>query len=195
MLTADTLRRGRDMVDSKNPDLVILDIALPDGNGLEYCQELRGKSGVRILFLSTLNTKDAAISGFKSGGDDYITKPYLMDELMARVEALLRRGRILDMGEPPIHIGELERSFTSRRARLHGVDLLLSPKEFALLEILAKSRGDCFTAQELYQRVWGMEALDDVRTIKAHISRLGRKLGPNSPVTIEATRSVGYRLI
>jgi len=194
VLEAETLAAGREAVESENPDLIVLDITLPDGSGLEYCRELRGKSGVRILFLSALSAKEDSIAGLQAGGDDYIPKPYLVDELLAHVEALMRRGRLTGMEDAPLRVGALEINFTSRRVLLHGADLLLKPKEFALLEILARSRDRYFTAEELYEKVWGMDAEGDVRTVHAHIYSLRQKLGEDSQIVIELKRGSGYQM-
>ena len=194
VLEAETLAAGREAVESQNPDLIVLDITLPDGSGLEYCRELRGKSGVRILFLSALSAKADSIAGLRAGGDDYIPKPYLIDELLAHVEALMRRGRLTGMEDAPLRVGALEINFTSRRVLLHGADLLLKPKEFALLEILARSRDRYFTAEELYEKVWGMDAEGDVRTVHAHIYSLRQKMGEDSQIVIELKRGSGYQM-
>jgi len=193
VLTADTLSAGREAMENENPDLIVLDITLPDGNGLEYCREIRGISGVRILFLSALNTREDSVAGIRAGGDDYLPKPYLIDELLARVEALMRRGKLIEMEEPPLRLGALTIDFTPRRALLCGEDLLLKPKEFALLEILARNRDRYTTAKELYEKAWGMDAAGDVRTVKVRVSSLRQKLGGGFDV--ESSRGEGYRLI
>ena len=194
VMEADTLAKGRRIVEDALPDLIILDILLPDGNGLQYCEELRGKSGIRILFLSALNTKSDILAGLRAGGDDYMAKPYDMDELLLRVEALLRRGRLIGVDEPVIQLYGLEMNFVSRRALYKGRDLLLKPKEFALLEILVRSRSRTVTVDELYEKVWGMDTAGDARTVKEHISRIRSKLGENMTITIVSERGKGYRL-
>ena len=170
VVEADSLSDAQSHLKNSSPDLIILDILLPDGNGLRYCEELRGTSGVRILFLSALNTKADLIAGLRAGGDDYITKPYDMEELLLRVEALLRRGKLvgageslqgeplkseLEQGEPKQHnllineplknepfqvAGNLTLNHISRRAYIRGVDLMLKPKEFSLLSILMEQK-------------------------------------------------------
>lgn len=194
VMEADTLSKGRQIVEDSLPDLILLDILLPDGNGLQYCEDLRGKSGVRILFLSALNTKSDLLAGLRAGGDDYMAKPYDMDELLLRVESLLRRGKLTGLDEPAIHLYGLKMNFVSRRALLNGRDLLLKPKEFALLEILVRSHGRTVSVEELYERVWNMDAAGDVRTVKEHISRIRRKLGEKSTLFIMSERGKGYRL-
>lgn len=194
VLTADTLSKGRSVVKEHSPDLIILDILLPDGNGLSYCEELRGKSGVRILFLSALNTMEDVLAGLRAGGDDYISKPYDMDELLLRVEALLRRGKLVGQDEPPLRLGELELDFLSHRAMLRGRDILLKPKEFALLAALVCEPERLFAAAELYKMVWGMDMAGDARTVKEHISRIRSKLGDESGLSIISKRGKGYCL-
>jgi len=194
VLEADTLAKGRELVEREHPDLIVLDILLPDGNGLAYCQELRGKSGVRILFLSALNTKEDAIAGLRMGGDDYIAKPYLMDELLIRIETLLRRGKLIGTAEAPLRIGALEISSVPRMVRLNGQNLQFTPTELILLETLLRKRDQYIRTRELYERVWGMEAID-TRPIKQHIRNMRSKLGDNAPVAIESIQGRGYRII
>jgi Response regulators consisting of a CheY-like receiver domain and a winged-helix DNA-binding domain len=194
VLAADTLSRGQSVADELSPDLIILDILLPDGNGLSYCEELRGKSGVRILFLSALNTRADVLAGLRVGGDDYMSKPYDMDELILRVESLLRRSRLIGQDEPSLRLGELELDFTSHRVMLSGRDILLKPKEFALLAALVREHGRVFSAAELYKMVWGMDMAGDARTVKEHISRIRSKLGKECEFLIISERGKGYRL-
>lgn len=192
---ASTLAQGRLMAERHSPDLVLLDIMLPDGNGLAYCEELRGKSQVPILFLSALSTKEDTLAGLRAGGDDYITKPYDLELLLARVEALLRRSRPMAAPQPPMKAGRVELNPASHRAYLWDRDLLLKPKEFALLEMLVKHQGQTLETSELYQQVWGMAPSGDLRTVKEHVSRIRKKLGQHSGLTIETLRGRGYRLV
>lgn len=194
VLAVDTLSKGRSVVEEHSPDLIVLDILLPDGNGLSYCEELRGKSGIRILFLSALNTRENVLAGLRAGGDDYISKPYDMDELLLRVEALLRRGKLIGREEPPLRLGGLELDFISHRALLGGRDILLKPKEFALLAALAYEPGRPYSATELYKKVWGMDMAGDAHAVKEHISRIRSKLGKESGLSIVSERGKGYCL-
>lgn len=191
---ADTLAKARAAVSISPPDLIILDILLPDGNGLDYCEELRGASGVRILFLSALNTRADVLAGLRAGGDDYISKPYDMDELLLRIEALLRRGRLIEGADASLRLQELEMDLTSRRAMLRGKDILLKPKEFALLYLLARQPDRTISVKELYERAWGMQTADDARSVKEHVSRIRTKLR-GSGLTIVSQRGMGYRLM
>lgn len=194
VFAADTLSKAKMVAEELIPDLIILDILLPDGNGLSYCEELRGKSGVRILFLSALSTKADVHAGLRAGGDDYITKPYDMDELLLRVEALLRRGKLIGREEQPLRLYGLELDFVSRRALLCGRDILLKPKEFALLAVLSYEPGRTIPVAELYEKVWGMDMAGDARTVKEHISRVRSKLGKENGFSIASERGKGYRL-
>lgn len=194
VLEADTLEAGRALAQGESPDLILLDILLPDGNGLEYCREVFGQSAPRILFLTAMNTPEDMIAGLRAGGDDYMTKPYLIGELLARVEAILRRPPMGRTGPVPLRVGALELNATAGRAYLDGADLLLTHMEYILLEYLAQNMGRYTAAEELYQKLWDMETAGDVRTVWDHVSRLRRKLSADKAVTLESVRGKGYRL-
>lgn len=194
VLAAQTLSAGRELMEREGPDLVILDILLPDGNGLDYCEELRGRNSVPILFISALNTNENIVAGLRAGGDFYFPKPYDMDVFLAQVDAILRRDSIIGHEDGLLYIGELKLDTLSRRAFLNEQDLLLKPREFAVLEILAKNKDTFFSAEQLFKTIWGMDTVNDTRTIKEHISRLRRKLGYSSSIRIESERGKGYCL-
>lgn len=196
VLTAETLEQGREIMKREQPALILLDILLPDGNGLQYCREFLGHNGPRILFLSALNTPEDIIAGLRAGGDDYMTKPYLLEELLARVEALLRRPVVPGHEINSLCIGSLELKNTAggSRAYLGGKDLLLTPKELALLSILLQKQGEFVLTHVLYEQVWGMKALD-TRTVKHHIRRLREKLEKDPQIVIESEQGKGYRVL
>lgn len=196
VLAASTLMKGRELMNREHPDLILLDILLPDGNGLEYCRELFKKDGPRILFLSALDTPQDIITGLRAGGDDYMTKPYLLEELLARIETLLRRSAAAPPETASLRLGPLELNRTTglSRAYLYGDDLLLTPKELSLLSILLQRQGQYVSSQELYSQVWGMKAVD-TRTVKQHIHRLREKLGKTAPVAIESEQGKGYCIV
>ena len=177
VLEANTLTVSRSLMERETPNLVILDILLPDGNGLNYCEELRTKSGVPILLLSEFNTKKDIVAALYAGGDYYLPKPFDMEFLLAQVEAIIRRERLNTHKNAFLCIGALELNTVSRRAYLNGKDIMLKPKEFVMLEVLVRQKGEPLNAQELYERIWGLNAVDDVRTIWVHISAIRRKLG------------------
>jgi DNA-binding response OmpR family regulator len=195
VLAAVTLTAGRILAEQASPDLILLDIILPDGSGLDYCREVFGQNAPRILFLTAMNTPEDVIAGLRAGGDDYMTKPYIIGELLARIESILRR---LTMAKPEPHllrVGLLELNATAGRVYLNGTDLLLSPMEFTVLVYLARNIERHVTAQELYEKLWGMDTAGDVRTVWEHISRLRSKLSNQSLVEIVSKRNSGYRLV
>jgi len=190
VLCATTLARGHALLERNNPNLIVLDVLLPDGNGLKYCEELRNKSMVPVLFLSALDSSKDTVAGLQAGGNCYLSKPYDMDVFLAQVEAMLRYGIHADL---TLIFGELTLYMISRRACADGKDLLVRPREFALLEILVRNRGCFLNPEELYLSIWGMDAADDTRTVKEHISRLRRKL-VGCTIRIESERGKGYRI-
>ena len=192
VIEADTLMKAREAVVQFSPDLILLDVLMPDGNGVRYCEELRGKCGVRILFLSALGAREDSMAGLRAGGDDYISKPYDMDELILHVEVLLRRGKLQGNEDEPERLGGLTLDYTAHRAMLQERDLLLTPKEFALLSVLARSSKHAVPTSDLYEKVWGMSAAGDARAVKEHISRIRSKLGIGADIISE--RGKGYRL-
>lgn len=190
VLEASTVAEGRDLMNSECIDLIILDIILPDGNGLDFCRKVREVRNIPILFLTALGDSSDVVNGLVSGGDDYMTKPYDLDVLAARVDVLLRRNR-QDVIQ---HIGSLELNTVSSRAYLCGEDLCLTHMEYSILEYLVKNREWYTSAEELYEKLWDMEVSGDVRTVWEHISRIRKKLNGKSSVAIVSGRGKGYRI-
>lgn len=188
--TADTLAEGRSLTETLNPDLIILDILLPDGNGLEYCRSLRSRNnGGRILFLSALNTHEDIINGLRAGGDDYLAKPYLTEELLLRIQALLRRGRL---GHDELDsTGPFTWNRLSKQVSAGGSDLLLTPKEYAILELLCREPGEYIPAEEIYRNIWNSEPLNSLSPVHNHIYSLRKKLGTDK-AEIKYVRNRGY---
>ncbi len=185
VITAESIEEAYKKIVYK-PDLIILDIMFADGSGLDFCRDIRNYLTTPILFLSCLNEKDHVIAGLKAGGDDYLTKPYRLDELAARCSSLLRRVD-MDKRELPSKIvcGSLILDWLQRLAYLDGEAILLKPKEFALLLFLAQNAERRFTAAELYLAVWGMPGNDDVRTVNVHICNLRKKLRFDTDSTLQ----------
>ena len=175
--------------------LVVLDVMLPEFDGLEVCREIRRSSRVPILMLSARTDTVDVVVGLELGADDYVTKPFEMAELVARIRALLRRTH-----EPPVQetliVGDLEIETTAFRATRDGTDLQLSATEFRLLLELARRPGQVFTRELLLQRVWRYEYLGDSRLVDIAVQRLRAKVEPEpgSPRLITTVRGVGYRL-
>ena len=178
------------------PDLVVLDLMLPGLDGLEVCRRLRDSSDLPIIMLTARSSEEDRLEGLDLGADDYVVKPFSPRELAARVRAVLRRSPAAGADEPPVRVGDLMIDPARHEATLAGSRLDLTPREFRLLEVLARAPGRAFARSELVERVFGAdsEALD--RTIDAHIVNLRRKTerDPANPALIETVFGVGYRL-
>lgn len=192
VVTARSLASGREAVERERPDLIVLDILLPDGNGLDLCRELREGSDVRILFLSALNTRADIVAGLREGGDDYLGKPYLTEELLLRVQSLLRRS-VRPVPPQVEFTGPLEWQPSAHRVSAEGEDLLLSPREYAVLELLCANRDHWLSAEEIFRTVWDADPNGNVHAVHNHVSALRAKLEPHG-ARIESKRGIGYRI-
>lgn len=176
------------------PDLVILDLMLPELDGLTVCRSLRQASETPILILTARTGELDKIIGLESGADDYLTKPFSLGELQARIRALLRRAgprRISD----EIRSGDLLLNLVSRRAHVSERELVLSPKEFSLLAELMRHQGAVLSRDLLLTRVWGYDYYGDSRTVDVHVRWLREKIeeNPSQPTRIVTVRGIGYR--
>jgi two-component system, OmpR family, response regulator RegX3 len=184
------------MADEEAPDLVMLDLALPDGDGRDVCRELRRRSDVPIVMLTARGTEMDKIVGLELGADDYVVKPFSAAEVISRIRAVLRRSAPGDGApEEPIQVGEVELDPAARIARLHGEELDLSRKEFDLLAELMRHAGHVVKREDLMSAVWDVNWFGSTKTLDVHIGWLRRKLGddPNHPTHIETVRGVGFR--
>ena len=194
---AENIKTAEVFLHESQPDLIVLDIMLPDGSGLELCRNLRGITQAPVLFATSLGEKSQIVQGFRAGADDYIVKPVDADELVARIEALLRRTVRMQENVRRSPTGKLTLEPNERRARWAGRDLVLSPKEYQILNVLLRNRNRFTSAEELYSEVWGMSVQEDVRTVKVHISGLRRKLrqaAGDSALELVSQKERGYRL-
>ena len=175
--------------------LVILDLMFPGIGGREVCRQIRLSSAVPVLMLTARASEDDRVAGLEIGADDYVAKPFSPREVVARVQALIRRTGSQPTAPPPIVIGDLQLDLWARRARLKNRVLTLTPTEFKLLEVLGRSPGRVFTREELLARAFGpgYDGLD--RTVDVHITNLRRKLEPGrQPKYILTEHGIGYRL-
>jgi two-component system response regulator RegX3 len=184
------------LAEEEDPDLVMLDLALPDGDGRDVCRELRRRSDVPIVILTARGTEMDKIVGLELGADDYVVKPFSAAEVISRIRAVLRRSaRREEQPEEPIAVGELELDPGARIARLRGSELDLSRKEFDLLAELMRHAGQVVSREDLMSRVWDVNWFGSTKTLDVHVGWLRRKLGddPSSPTYIETVRGVGFR--
>jgi DNA-binding response OmpR family regulator len=182
------------------PDLVILDIMLPKMSGLEVCRVLRREMTVPILMLTARAEETDKVIGLEIGADDYMTKPFSVRELLARVHAILRRAEMARPAPPEdegvLQVGDIEIDPARHRATRRGEALGLTPKEFDLLAFLAKNRGFVFNRDQLLEKVWGYDYAGDTRTIDVHIRWLRQKIeaDPQKPRRLITIRGIGYKL-
>lgn len=179
-----------------NYDLVVLDLMLPGMDGLEVCRRLRETSMVPILMLTAKGDDSSKLQGLENGADDYLTKPFNILELKARIKAILRRVHIGERSHSTgtLKIDEFSINTIGRKVMLGGHDLSLTAKEFDLLLLLADNKGKVYTREELLELIWGYEYFGDVRTVDVHIRRLREKVEKNSsqPEYILTKWGVGY---
>lgn len=183
-----------DVARAEAPQLVILDLMLPELDGLTVCRSLRQVSDIPILVLTARTGELDKIVGLESGADDYMTKPFSLGELQARIRALLRRAGSRQSSDE-IRSGDLLLNLVSRRAHLGEHELVLSPKEFSLLAELMRHQGAVLSRDLLLTRVWGYDFYGDARTVDVHVRWLREKIeeNPSQPARISTVRGIGYR--
>lgn len=194
--TADSAEEGMRLFRRVKPDLVVLDIMLPQRSGFDFCRAVRKDSATPIIFLSARADEADRVKGLELGADDYVVKPFNLSELTARVKAILRRST----GEPVkevIERGNLRIDPRSHEAWLNEEQLTLSPKEFALLYFLARNPGQVFSRETLLDRVWGRDAFVSARTVDVHIRWLRMRVEENAdtPIRLMTVRGVGYKFV
>ena len=183
--------RGRDALEAPPPDLVLLDLRLPDLDGIEVCRELRSRSTVPIIVVSARGEDVDRVVGLELGADDYVVKPFGFRELLARIRAVLRRAAAPNDGHV-LRAGALEIDLRARRAMLGDDELALTTKEFDLLSVLASDPGAVVERERLLREVWHTEWFGPTKTVDVHVASLRKKLG--DPGWIETVRGVGLRL-
>jgi two-component system KDP operon response regulator KdpE len=191
---ATTKQEALDSVSVRPPDAIVLDLLLPDGNGIDVCREIRRWSTVPILVLSAVGDERQKVMALDAGADDYVTKPFGRDELLARMRAVLRRRS--DDGDSPIGVGDLEIDLAGRSVRRGGKEVHLTPIEFDLLSKLAEHPGRLVTHRQLLQEVWGPGYEDETHYLRVHFAHVRAKLepDPSNPRYVITEPGIGYRL-
>jgi two-component system, OmpR family, KDP operon response regulator KdpE len=193
VITAASGEEALDRAAVKPPAAAILDLMLPDLDGVEVAKRLREWSEMPIIVLSAVGEEEAKVRALAAGADDYVTKPFGPPELVARLEAVLRRAKP-EASEPLIVADGLEVDLVARAVRRDGEPVHLTPTEFELLRALAQNRGRLMTHRSLLVEVWGVEYADDVQVLRAHVANLRRKIEPDDgPRYIRTDPGVGYR--
>ena len=192
-LTASNGEEALDLASVRPPDAAIIDLMLPDIDGIEVTRRIREWSEMPIIVLSAVGEEQAKVEALSAGADDYVTKPFGSPELIARLEAVLRRAKP-DASEPTIVAEGLEIDLAGRTVLRDGEPVHLTPTEFELLRALAQNRGRLMTHRTLLVEVWGIEYEDDTRVLRAHIANLRGKIEPaDGPRYIQTDPGVGYR--
>jgi two-component system, OmpR family, response regulator RegX3 len=196
---AGTAARALELAESLDPDLILLDLHLPDGDGRDVCRAIRARSGVPIIILTARGTETDRIVGLELGADDYVVKPFSGAEVIARIRAVLRRAKPTaaadDAPEAPITIDDLHVDLAARRATLDNEELALSRKEFDLLAELMRNAGRVVTREDLMDRVWDENWFGSTKTLDVHVRWLRGKLGETAENAhyLQTVRGVGFR--
>ena len=190
-----------DLFDALQPNLVLLDVMLPKVSGIDVCRELRSKSKVPIIMVTAKGAEIDTVVGLEVGADDYVTKPYRLRELVARMRAVLRRSP----GEDPIsassaevlEVGDVSLDPGRHEVRIRGEQVSLPLKEFELLALLLENAGRVLTRETLIDRVWGLDYVGDTKTLDVHVKRIRQKIeaDPHDPKHLVTVRGLGYRFV
>jgi len=193
--TAATKAEALDAVSVRPPDVLVLDLVLPDGSGVDVCEEIRRWSTLPILVVSAVGDEREKVRALDAGADDYITKPFGSEELTARLRALLRRSAD-SAASPKVEIGELEVDLSAHTVKSAGSEVHLTPIEFDLLKVLTQHRGKLVTQRQLLHEVWGPGYEDEVHYLRVHIAHIRAKIeaDPARPRYVVTEPGVGYRL-
>jgi len=193
---AETMAQGLIDAGTRKPDLIILDLGLPDGDGVRFLQDLRAWSNLPVLILSARSTESDKIGVLDAGADDYLTKPFAVGELLARVRALLRRGKLGgEAGSPVIRFGDVEVDLTRRQILRQGIPVHLTPIEYRLLCVMLANTGKVMTHRHLLRDVWGPSYVESNHYLRIYVGHLRQKLeqDPTQPRHFLTETGVGYR--
>jgi len=198
MLTAGTLAEALSHLDNASPDVIVLDLKLPDGNALDILPEIKKRTAAPILMLTAMVEKEERLAGLRAGGDDYITKPYDIDELCARVAAFIRREEMRKKMPPSDTFthATITLDIVIGQAYVDGESMELTQKEFAMLRLFAKNEDKILTKEFIYETIWKQEMFEDDKSVRNTISKLRKKLETSrSGYDIVATKGKGYTFI
>ena len=186
---------ARNMIERNTPDLMVLDVMLPDGDGIDFCKRLRA-GGLRssVLFLTARDTTEDKVRGLTVGGDDYLTKPFSLEELVARIRAILRRAGVEDDDARSISYADVQLDEDSHEVRRAGQLVALSPTEFKLLRFLMVNAGRVVSKAQILDHVWEYDFDGESSIVETYVSYLRKKLDPLGPPLIQTVRGIGYRL-
>ena len=198
VIAANNGEKGLMMIREKKPDLIILDIMLPELDGYEVCKRLRKEGNNTPIIMLTVRDKEIdKVLGLELGADDYVTKPFSLRELLARVKSIFRRTEDHPIDINSYHIGETELDFKKYEARMRGQKIEYTPLEFQMLRLLVKQKGEVLTRNDFLDQIWGEDNLIVTsRTIDSHIANIRKKIeeDPSNPKFITSIRGVGYKL-
>jgi DNA-binding response OmpR family regulator len=185
------------LLEDEVPDLLILDVMLPGRDGFELCREIRTTSGIPILMLTAKTDTVDVVVGLESGADDYVTKPFVTKELVARIRALLRRGRPAKESDAAIVVGDIEILPEAASVSKRGEPVHLTKTELRLLSTMAARPNQVFTREVLLDRVWEYDYFGDSRLVDVHIRRLRAKIedDPHEPQIVQTVRGIGYKVV
>jgi two-component system KDP operon response regulator KdpE len=192
---AETGQSGLEEIAYRRPDIVLLDLGLPDMDGVKLLRRLREWSDVPVLILSVRDDPDEKVAALDAGADDYVTKPFDTAELLARVRAAQRRS-LTETGEPVFKTGPLVVDFAARQVKLNGVEVKLTPTEYSLLRVLVQNAGKVVTHRQLLRTVWGEKAESQAQYLRVYVTHLRKKLegDADTPSLIKTEVGIGYRL-
>jgi two-component system KDP operon response regulator KdpE len=195
VITAASGEEALDQIGKQVPDLIILDLVMPEMSGLDVCRRVREFSAVPIIVLSAKGSESDKVAALDLGADDYVTKPFGMDELLARVRAVLRRLAVSESENRVLTVGDVTIDVDERRVVVAKKDVKLTPKEFDVLKYLVSNAGKVVTHRALLQAVWGWQSTDQTEYLRVFINQLRRKIEPNldHPRYILTEPWVGYR--
>ena len=194
VFSAETLAEARARLTQTQPDVILLDVMLPDGNGFDFCEEIRGRTKAYILFLTAKTSHEDMVRGLSGGGDNYITKPFHAEEMIVKVDAAIRRMALDKTPVKTLAVGNLTLDFIAGQAFVGGAEMILTQREFSLLLVFVRNAGETINTEDLYRNAWGAPMLGDKKALQRRVSDLKSKLNQSQcSHEIIAVYGVGYQ--